>query len=231
MDCFPSHLCTSPPWLLQRIDGCLEGARGKPFLVAIFFPRSSLGKEMWQPNKTYTNRPCVFTLCLYAVPQPGVLPSSYPPTPPAKKDKPKQPQAPLPSSTPVPPLFSSECWQTQKEAKKQSLGASPHECAEIKPRRWWSRPERGEGWGGGFEERNRSGCYSADKIQCPLPLSQRQLGRGVASYAFLLSDFLSAAHVFNESIVWAGGRIWGPIWLSLTCKKSVAVTADGISGL
>lgn len=34
---------------------------------------------MWQSNKTHTNRPCVFTLCLYAVPQPGFLPSSYPP--------------------------------------------------------------------------------------------------------------------------------------------------------
>lgn len=47
----------------------------------------------------------------------------------------------------------------------------------------------------------------------------------------LPSLFWVSFHLFNESIVWAGGRMWSPIWLSLTCKESVAVTADEISGL
>lgn len=46
-------------------------------------------------------------------------------------------------------------------------------------------------------EGSRSGCYSADETLCPLPPSPRQLGRGVASFAFSL--LVSCA--FNEGIV------------------------------
>lgn len=61
--------------------------------------------------------------------------------------------------------------------------------------------------GGGFEKRSRSGCYFPSKTPWPLPPSRRQLGRGVASFSFLSFGFLPISCVFNESIVWAGGRI------------------------
>lgn len=114
--------------------------------------------------ESQTNRPCVFPPCLYAVPRPGLLPTS-PPLPlqnakarrRRKKDKSEQPPPPLPSP-PTPPqlplhppvslFLSSERWQTQKEAERQSRGACPPERAQIRPRGWWRRPGRGEGWGG-----------------------------------------------------------------------------------
>lgn len=83
MDCFPfiPSLPISPHGCFKE-SMCLEGMRAQPYLVVVsccfFFFHSPLGKRMRESNKTHTNSPCAFALCLYAVPQPGVLPSSSP---------------------------------------------------------------------------------------------------------------------------------------------------------
>lgn len=137
-------------------------------------------------------------VCSATTRPPAKFSSSFPQTAKAK-DKPKQPlpspPPPLPSHPPV-SLFSlirelanTKGGRGESEPKRKSPGARPHERDRIKPRRWWRRPGRGEGWGGGFEERSGSGCYFTDKTLCPLPLSPRQLGLGVASFAFSLLVF------------------------------------------
>ncbi|KAM7365676.1 hypothetical protein PAMP_016591 [Pampus punctatissimus] len=108
------------------------------------------------------------------------------------KDKPRQPSNTGFTSTPCSPqtllfLFSpsSDCWQTQKEAEARPMNVprlnrgddDEDDRAEV----------RGE-----EDLRSGSGCYFTDKTPRPLPLSQRQLGRGVASFVFSLLVFSSS---------------------------------------
>ena len=133
--------------------------------------------------ESQTNRPCVSPSCVcmqrhgQASCQVLLL---FPGRLQKKKTNPKLPSSPLPSFTstprlPLAPFFS--LISAQKEGRD-----AKSERAQIRPSRWWRRPGRGEGrrgriWGG-------VAVISRDRTPCPLPRRRRQLGRGVASFAF-----------------------------------------------